>query len=144
MRGGAGPAAGFSNNKRDLARKTANDHAKERATSELSIISCVMYLFSRPTGYLEKSVARPRAVEPKGRRWTRCFATSTIRERVKKKRDSKTRYNFILLRVVAFSRLRASSRDRERHAKRVASPPPSASGVARLPPFERGNFADIS
>lgn len=55
MRGGAGPAAGFSNNKRDLARKTANDHAKERATSELSIISCVMYLFSRPMGYLERS-----------------------------------------------------------------------------------------
>lgn len=42
----------------------------------------MMYLFSRPTREISRRARPVRAVRPTGRRRTRCFATSTIRERV--------------------------------------------------------------
>lgn len=102
-----------------------------------------MYLFSRPTSREERG---PSARS--GRRRTRCFATSTIRERVEN-----ACYNFILLQVVAFSRLRASSRGHARsNAKRVhlhfrqllPSCSLSPSAVASIRRIDRRNIYFVS
>jgi len=96
-----------------------------------------MYLFSRPTSREERGPAAR-----SGRRRIRCFATSTIRERVEN-----ACYNFILLQV-AFSRLRASSRG---HANRVyfrqllpsCSLSPSAVASIRRIDRRNGYFVNI-